>query len=278
MRTTLLPAGEAVPVLGLGTWHMAEDTQLRADEVEALRLGLDLGMTLIDTAEMYADGGAEEVVGEAIRGRRDDVFLVSKVLPQHATRKGVLGACEASLRRLGTDHLDLYLLHWRGSPPLAQTLDGFHELQHKGLIRHWGVSNFDDDDMQELLDLDGGREVQCNQVLYNLMRRGIEFDLLPRCQKVLQVPIMAYSPIEQGRILRHPAVRQVAEAHNATPAQVALAWVLRDHGVIAIPKSASPQHVRENQAALEITLTVADEQVLDAAFPPPARPVPLEML
>lgn len=272
-----LPSGAAVPVLGQGTWHMAEDPSLRNEEIAALRQGLDLGLTLVDTAEMYADGAAEELVGEAIAGRRDEVFLVSKVLPSHATRTGTIRACEHSLRRLATDRLDLYLLHWRESVPLEETVEAFSSLVRSGKIRNWGVSNFDLADMEELIEVPGGDAVQTNQVLYNLTRRGIEFDLLPLCRQ-RGLPIMAYSPIEQGRILKHSILQRIAEQHDATPAQVALAWVLRQPGVIAIPKASTADHVRENRAALAIHLTENDLQTLDREFPPPTKPVPLEML
>jgi diketogulonate reductase-like aldo/keto reductase len=256
---------------------MAEDARRREDEVAALRLGLDLGMTLIDTAEMYADGAAEELVGEAIAERRDDVFLVSKVLPDHATRRGTIAACEGSLRRLGTNRLDLYLLHWRGPVPLEETLDAFAALVRAGKIRNWGVSNFDVSDLAELVDLPGGEDVQTDQVLYNLTRRGIEYDLLPWCRQ-RGLPIMAYSPIEQGRLLGHPLLQGVAARHGATPAQVALAWVLRQDSVNAIPKAGTPAHVRENRTALDLHLTEQDLATLDRAFPPPTGPQPLEML
>ena len=277
VRRVNLPSGEAVPVLGLGTWHMAENPALRTQEIAALRLGLDLGMTLIDTAEMYADGGAEQLVGEAIRGRRDEVFLVSKVLPQNATRRGTIVACERSLRRLDTDRLDLYLLHWRGGVPLQETLDAFHVLKHNGLIRHWGVSNFDLQSMQELISLRGGADVTTDQVLYNLTRRGIEYDLLPWCRE-RGLPVMAYSPIEEGRLSRHTVLEAVAAGHAATPAQVALAWVLRQPGVVAIPKAGNVDHVVENRAALELPLTDQDMAWLELAFPPPTGPQPLEIL
>ncbi|MGQ9366146.1 aldo/keto reductase [Azospirillum sp. ST 5-10] len=275
--TIRLPGGDEVPVLGQGTWFMGEDARSRAGEVAALRLGLDLGMTLIDTAEMYGDGGAEEVVGEAIAGRRDAVFLVSKVLPQNATRRGTIAACERSLRRLGTDRIDLYLLHWRGRPPFAETIEAFETLMRDGKIRRWGVSNLDPDDMAELVGLPGGTAVQTDQVLYNLTRRGIEHDLLPWCRR-RGVPVMAYSPIEQGRLLGEPALRRVAQRHGVTPAQVALAWTLRDGGVIAVPKAATPAHVRDNRAALDLRLDGQDLAELDRAFPPPDGPQPLEML
>ena len=222
---------------------------------------------------MYADGAAEQLVGEAIAGRRDEVFLVTKVLPTHASQPAMIAACERSLQRLGTDRVDLYLLHWRSHSPLAETLAGFVELQRCGKIRHWGVSNFGVADMAELRDLDGG-----DQVLYNLTRRGIEFDLLPACQRKLALPIMAYSPIEQGRVLRHPAVRRIASQHGASAAQVALAWVLRQDGVIAIPKAGTPDHVREDRAALDLRLTTDDDAALDEAFPPPTHPAPLDIL
>jgi diketogulonate reductase-like aldo/keto reductase len=277
VRATSLPSGEVVPVLGQGTWGLAEGKHPWGDEVSALRAGLDLGLTLIDTAEMYAGGRAEELTSEAIAGRRDEVFLVTKVLPYHATPDGMAAACKASLRRLGTDRIDLYLLHWRGPVPLPQTLAGFAELQRTGLIRHWGVSNFAIQDMAELVRLPGGDAVQTDQVLYNLARRGIEWDLLPWCLDA-GIPVMAYSPIEQGRLLRHPVLGDVAARHDATPAQVALAWVLDHQSVIAIPRAGSPEHVRENRAALDLRLTAADIADLDGAFPPPAGPQPLEML
>jgi diketogulonate reductase-like aldo/keto reductase len=277
VRAIKLPSGQAVPVLGQGTWGMAEDAELRADEVASLRLGLDLGMTLIDTAEMYGDGAAEELVAEALAGRRDQVFLVSKVLPANATRSGTVKACERSLRRLKTDRLDLYLLHWRGRPQLSETLGAFEQLVQSGKIRHWGVSNFDTPDMEELARLAGGAAAATNQVLYNLTRRGIEHDLLPWCREH-RIPIMAYSPIEQGRLLAHPALQDIARRRDATPAQVALAWALRQEGVIAIPKAGTQAHVRENRGALDLRLTEQDLAALDRAFPLPAGPRPLETL
>lgn len=277
MRTTKLPGGEPVPVLGQGTWRFGENRQHRAGEIAALRAGFDLGMTLVDTAEMYADGAAETVVGEAIAGRRADLFLVSKVLPHNASKRGVVKACEGSLRRLGTDVIDLYLLHWRGGVPLEETLAGFAALVDAGKIRHWGVSNFDVSDMEELSELAAGEGVATNQVLYNPSRRGIEFDLLPDCQR-RHIPIMAYSPIEQGRVLAADVLREIARRHDATPAQVALAWVLREPGVIAIPKSGSAAHVRENLGALALRLTEKEIGEIDAAFPAPLRKVPLEMI
>lgn len=277
MRKTTLPSGEAVPVLGQGTWYMGDEPRRRADEIATLRAGLDLGMTLVDTAEMYGDGASEELVGEAIAGRRDDVFLVSKVLPSNASRSGTIAACERSLRRLGTDRIDLYLLHWRGRTPFAETIAAFEALQDAGKIRHWGVSNMDVSDMKELLRAPGGDAVATNQVLYNLTRRGIEFDLLPQAQQ-RGLPLMAYSPIEQGRLAHYPEVQDIAERHGVTPAQVALAWVLRQQGVIAIPKASRPEHVRQNREALDLTLTPQDLAELDDAFEPPRGPEPLEMI
>jgi diketogulonate reductase-like aldo/keto reductase len=274
--TTLLPSGERVPVLGQGTWGMGEDRRRRAEEVAALRLGLELGMTLIDTAEMYGDGGAEKVVGEAIRDWRGGVFLVSKVLPHHATRRGTIAACHASLERLETDRLDLYLLHWRGNVPLAATVEAFQTLTHSGEIRYWGVSNFDTADMEELVGLAGGDSVATDQVLYNLARRGIEYDLLPWCRE-RQIPIMAYSPIDHGRLIKNPVVRRIASRRNVTPAQVALAWDLREPGVLAIPKGGTQEHVRENRGALDVRLTAEDLAELDREFQPPVRKVPLEV-
>jgi diketogulonate reductase-like aldo/keto reductase len=255
---------------------MGEDARRRKDEVAALRVGFDLGMTLIDTAEMYADGGAEALVGEAIAGRRDELFLVSKVLPENA-RPRTVAACEHSLRRLRTDRLDLYLLHWRGNIPLDETLDAFAALVDAGKIRYWGVSNFDVVDMIELWGLAGGANVATDQVLYNLTRRGIEYDLIPWCLN-RNIPIMSYSPIEQGRLLDHRELKNVAARHNAKPAQVALAWLLRQHGVVVIPKAANVTHVRENHAALALHLTKEDLAALDRAFPAPTEAIPLAML
>jgi len=272
-----LPSGERVPQLGQGTWGMGESGRKRKEEVAALRLGLDLGMTLIDTAEMYANGGAEEVVAEAIEGRRDEVFIVSKVLPENSTRSGTIAACERSLKRLRTDRIDLYLLHWRGRPPLEETLAAFAALLDKGAIRSWGASNFDIDDMKELVALDGGTACATNQVLYNLRRRGIEYDLLPWCRG-REIPIMAYSPIEQGRLLRERTLTSVAVRHRASPAQIALAWVLRQTDMMVIPKASNEAHVTENRAALDIKLTDADLVELEGAFPPPRGPRPLELL
>lgn len=277
MRKTKLPSGLAVPVLGQGTWYMGDEAHRRKDEIASLRLGLDLGMTLIDTAEMYGDGASEKLVGEAIAGRRDEVFLVSKVLPSNASRNGTIAACERSLRRLGTDCIDLYLLHWRGRTPFAETIAAFEALQDAGKIRYWGVSNMDVDDMREIERAPGGDAMATNQVLYNLTRRGIEYDLLPQAQD-RGLPLMAYSPIEQGRLTDYPKVQDIADRHGVTPAQVALAWVLRQEGVIAIPKASTPEHVRENRAALDLQLTVEDLAELDDMFPPPDGPEPLEMI
>ncbi|MFJ7567597.1 aldo/keto reductase [Herminiimonas sp. NPDC097707] len=277
MRKIKLPSGEAVPVLGQGTWYMGDHASCRAEEIATLRLGLDFGMTLIDTAEMYGDGASEKLVGEAIAGRRDEVFLVSKVLPSNATRHGTIAACERSLKRLGTDRIDLYLLHWRGRTPFAETIAAFEALQDAGKIRHWGVSNMDVDDMREIARASGGEAMAANQVLYNLTRRGIEYDLLPQAQQ-RGLPIMAYSPIEQGRLAEYPEVQDIADRHGVSPAQIALAWVLRQPGVIAIPKASTPAHVQQNRAALDMQLTAQDLAELDDAFPSPDGPESLEMI
>lgn len=275
--TVTLPSGTTVPALGLGTWQMGETKASVRDEIDSLRLGLDLGMTLVDTAEMYGEGEAERIVGRALEDRRDAAFLVSKVYPWNASRHGTIAACEASLQRLGTDRLDLYLLHWRGEHPLEDTVAGFEALRAAGKIGAWGVSNFDVADMEELLALPGGENCAVNQVLYNLSRRGIEHDLLPWCQ-AHAIPVMAYSPIEQGRLVHHPELIRVAKAYQATPAQVALAFLLERDGVIAIPKSANLARVRENRDSVDLDISDKDWSALDAAFPPPARKTPLEML
>ncbi|MER9630393.1 aldo/keto reductase [Mesorhizobium sp. M0296] len=277
IRTTTLPCGEAVPVLGQGTWKMGEDGRRRADEANALKLGLDLGMTLIDTAEMYASGGAEEVVAEAIARRRDEVFLVSKVLPSNASRAGVKRACENSLRHLATDRIDLYLLHWPGSVPLTETVEAFEALKAAGKIRHWGVSNFDTGEMEELVRLPAGGNVQTNQVLYNLSQRGVEFDLAPWSRQ-RGMPLMAYSPVDQGVLARNARLDAIAARHDATPAQIALAWVMAQDGIIAIPKASRPEHIRQNVAALDIALTSEDFAEIDRAFPPPRRKSGLAMI
>ena len=275
--TTKLPSGVAVPVLGQGTWKMGERRDRFAGEVAALILGIELGMTLIDTAEMYASGGAEAVVGEAIAGRRDDVFLVSKVLPSNARRAATIRACEASLVRLGTERIDLYLLHWRGGVPLAETVDAFETLKASGKIGDWGVSNFDVGDLEELTALDKGEAVAANQVLYHPGSRGIDFDLLP-WQRRRGIAVMAYSPLGEGGLASDPSLRAVAERHGATAAQVALAWTLRGDGVISIPKASREDHVRANRAAADIRLTEQDLADIDAAFPPPRRKEPLAMV
>lgn len=275
--TATLPDGESISALGQGTWQMAENAGRRAQEIEALRLGVELGMTLIDTAEMYGEGVAEELVAEALAAERERVFLVSKVYPHNAGRQGVAEACERSLRRLKTDRLDLYLLHWRGSIPLEETVAGFEELRRSGKIRHWGVSNFDVDDMEELLGVPAGENCATNQVLYNVTRRGPEFDLMP-WMEARRMPLMAYSPIEQGRLPRGGALQSIGRRHEANPFQIALAWLLNRSGVIAIPKASSVQHVRENHRALEIRLTPEDLAAIDAEFPAPKRKRPLEMI
>jgi len=272
-----LPSGALMPVVGLGTWKMGERAREREREIAALQLGIDLGMTLIDTAEMYGDGGAEEIVGRAIEGQRDNVFLVSKVYPHNATRHGAIAACKRSLKRLGTDHLDLYLLHWRGSVPLMHTVAGFEALRADGLIRAWGVSNFDRRDMDELLSIPHGSRCAANQVLYHLGARGIEWDLLPFCRSQ-RLAVMAYSPVGQGELLKQRALRSVARRLGITPAQLGLAWVLRRPGVVAIPKAASALHVRENRAAADIELNAEVLAELDRSFPPPTRATPLAML
>ncbi|MBV8889298.1 MAG: aldo/keto reductase [Alphaproteobacteria bacterium] len=277
LRQVTLPDGERVPALGQGTWHMGEDRRGAAEEAAALRLGIELGMTLIDTAEMYGNGGAEEVVAEAARGVRERLFIVSKVYPHNASRQGVVEACERSLRRLKTDRIDLYLLHWRGSIPLADTIEGFVRLQRDGKIRHHGVSNFATEDMQRWIAIAGGETVAANQILYNLSRRGPEWDLLPWCRE-RAIAIMAYSPIEQGRMLGNPGLAEVARAYGATPAQVALAWLLRQDGMIVIPKATRQQHVRENRGALDLELSAEDLAALDRAFPPPKGRTALGML
>lgn len=273
----MLPGGEAVPALGQGTWKIAEDPSRRSQEIASLRLGLELGMILIDTAEMYGEGAAEELVAEAIAGQRDRVFLVSKVYPHNASRSGVIQACERSLKRLQTDRLDLYLLHWRGSIPLEETVAGFEVLHLSGKIRHWGVSNFDTADMEELARIRGGEACATNQVLYNLTRRGPEFDLIPWLAEH-RMPLMAYSPIEQGRLPRSDALQAIAAKHKASLFQIGLAWLLQRQGMIAIPKAGTPDHVRANHGALAIKLDPEDLQTIDAVFPPPARKRPLEMI
>jgi diketogulonate reductase-like aldo/keto reductase len=277
MRTVRLPDGTAVPALGQGTWHMGERASAAKAEVAALKLGIELGMTLIDTAEMYGNGGAEEVVAEAVEGVRERLFIVSKVYPHNASRSGVPAACERSLRRLRTDWIDLYLLHWRGSHPLAETVAAFEQLRAQGKIRHWGVSNFDARDMAALLRLTGGGSCASDQVLYHLGSRGVEFDLLPWCRSQA-IPLMAYSPIAQGgRMLQSRVLAEVAKRHNATPAQIAIAWSMRHDDVITIPKASDPKHVRENAAAGAIVLTPDDLATIDAAYPPPSHKQSLDI-
>jgi diketogulonate reductase-like aldo/keto reductase len=273
----VLPDGRSVPALGMGTWTMGEHAARSAREIAALRRGADLGMTLVDTAEMYADGGAERIVARAFSGRRDDVFIVSKVYPHNAGARAAAEACERSLRRLGTDRIDLYLLHWRGAVPLPETVAAFERLRAQGKIVRWGVSNFDVADMEELLELPEGRHCAVNQVQYNLCERGIEWRLLALCRE-RAMPVMAYSPFGQGPLLEHRALVTIAQSVGATPAQVALSWVLARPGVIAIPQSSSVEHVAENRAAARTALDVGTMCLLDAAFPPPSRAMPLAIL
>jgi diketogulonate reductase-like aldo/keto reductase len=277
MKTLRFPSGDIVPALGQGTWMMGEDPALRQDEIASLRAGLDMGLRLIDTAEMYGEGLTESLVGEAIAGRRDDVFLVSKVYPHNASRKAMRHSCTASLHRLKTDRLDLYLLHWSGAVPLEETVEAFERLREEGLIRQWGVSNLDIGEMVELWALDGGRAVQTDQVLYNLTRRGIEWNLLPWSRE-RSIPVMAYSPIEQGRLARQRKLAEFAKRHGITPAQAALGWVLAQDGVIAIPKTGSAVRLKENAAMLAQPLDAQALAELDDLFPPPKGPVPLAML
>lgn len=272
-----LPDGTRVPALGQGTWFMGESPTQRQQEISALKLGIEQGLTLIDTAEMYGDGGAEIVVGKAIKGVRDKLFLISKVLPFHASYQGTIAACNNSLRRLQTDYIDLYLLHWPGSIALSETIEAMNKLIEQGKIKRWGVSNFDVVDLLELEPLIDTQQITTNQVLYNLSRRGIEFDLLPWCRQK-KLPTMAYSPIEQGRILTNKSLIDLAKQHNATAAQIALAWLIRNDDIIAIPKASSIEHILNNVTALTINLTEQDLSLLDNIFPPPNRKKPLEML
>jgi diketogulonate reductase-like aldo/keto reductase len=271
------PDGATVPALGLGTWKMGEQPKRAVDEAASLALGLDLGMTLVDTAEMYGDGGAEEVVAKAIAARRDRVFVVSKVYPHNAGRKSAVSACERSLRRLRTDQLDLYLLHWRGRIPLGETVEAFERLRAAGKIARWGVSNFDTRDMRELFALREGRHCATNQVLYHLAERGIEWELLPWLRE-RRIPVMAYSPLGQGGLLRKSKLTAIAKRLEATPAQLALRWLLRTPGIIAIPESTDPAHIRANRAAPALALDAATLREIDAAFPPPEGPTPLGMV
>jgi len=277
LRYVTLRNGERVPALGQGTWHMGEDRRRAAEEAAALRLGIELGMTLIDTAEMYGSGGAEEVIAHAAEGVRDRLFIVSKVYPHNGSRAGVVAACERSLKRLATDRIDLYLLHWRGSIPLAETLEGFQRLERDGKIRHHGVSNFDRGDMEEWVALRGEETVAADQVLYNLGRRGPEWDLVPWCREH-GIAIMAYTPLGQGSMLGNRGLAEIARRRDTTPAQIALAWLLRQQGTIVIPKASRAAHVRENRGALDVELTEDDLAALDRAFPPPKGRSSLGML
>ena len=277
MRTVTLKTGETIPQLGIGTWHMGERRSDRGAEAKAVAAALDLGITLIDTAEMYGEGGAEEVIAEATKGRRAGLFIVSKVYPHNASRAGVVAACERSLKRLKTDRIDLYLLHWRGSHPLAETVAGFEKLKAEGKIRHWGVSNFDVDDMEELRGVQNGDRCVSNQVLYHLGSRGIDHDLVSDCEAHGEM-IMAYSPLGQGAILRNPALADAAKKHGVTPAAIAIAWTMRHPHVVSIPKASNLAHVRENWAAADLVLDADDLAALDKAFPPPRGKRPLGML
>ena len=276
MKTLQLRSAREMPILGQGTWRMGEKASQKQAEIDALRLGIDLGMTLIDTAEMYGEGGAEKIVAEVIKDCREDVYLTSKFYPYNASYDGLIAACDRSLARLKTDYLDLYLLHWRGSVPLAETLQGLQHLKQAGKILDYGVSNFDTDDMEEIESLPGGKEIVTNQVLYNLKRRGIEWDLLPWC-KERKIPIMAYSPVEQRAFVDDSQLENIAAKYNATATQIALSWLLHQDNVISIPKAVNPQHVRENRAALDLKLTTEDLQQLDRAFQPPRRKQTLAM-
>jgi diketogulonate reductase-like aldo/keto reductase len=276
-KMVTLPSGEKVPAFGLGTWRMGESRAAKKDEIAIVEYALERGVRLIDTAEMYGEGGAEEIVGEAIRGRRDDLFIVSKVYPHNASRQGTVAACERSLARLGTDVIDLYLLHWTGSIPIAETLDAFMALRDAGKIRHFGVSNFDAEDLAELWDAPGGNDIAANQLLYNLTRRGIEWDTLP-LMRARNVPLMAYSPLEQARLLRSSELQRFAEANGMTPAQAALRWLLAQDDVMVIPKTTKRERLDENLAALDADLTADQLAELDRLFPPPARRTPLDVL
>ncbi|MBX9458648.1 MAG: aldo/keto reductase [Rhizobium sp.] len=275
--TVTMPGGTRVPALGQGTWMMGEQESEAAREMDSLKAGIDRGMTLVDTAEMYAEGGAERIVAGAIEGRRDKVYLVSKLYPWNASRRGTIDACRRSLDRLRADHIDLYLLHWRGEHPLAETVAAFEQLKSEGLIGAWGVSNFDTDDMEDLVAVPDGGNVAANQILYNLNRRGPEFDLMPWC-RARNIPIMAYSPVDQGALTANAGLIHLAKACQATAAQVALAFLIRQGNVIAIPKTSSIHRVEENRAAAELVISDEDWQTLDRLFPPPKRKVPLEMI
>jgi diketogulonate reductase-like aldo/keto reductase len=277
MKHVTLPCGESVATLGQGTWRIGDDPAHRQEEIDCLRRGIDLGLTLIDTAEMYGEGRSEALVGEAIKGRRHEVFIVSKVYPHNASRRSMHVSCDNSLKRLRIDAIDLYLLHWQGDVPLAETVESFEALRRAGKIRHWGVSNLDTALIRELLGVPEGAAVQTDQVLYNLGRRGIEWDLLPWLRE-RRIPVMAYSPLEDGRLVRQRGLADFAKRHGMTTAQVAIAWLMAQDGVIAIPKTGSRQRLEENALALKHPLTAAHLQELDALFPPPKGPTPLEMI
>lgn len=276
-RLVTFADGTTVPALGQGTWELGDDPAWRDEEQQALASGIDLGMTLIDTAELYGDGRSERLVGEVIAGRRDEVFLVSKVRPENASEMKMMLACEKSLERLGVERLDLYLLHWEGNVPLEETVEAFRDLVDEGMIARWGVSNLDLRAMEQLMEIEGGEDCAVNQLLYNLASRGVEFDLFPWMQ-ARDMPMMAYSPLGRGELLEQPLIRDIANRHSASPAQVALAAVLRHDGVIAIPKASSVEHVEANADALDIQFDLEDLERLDAAFPPPEHAVPLDII
>jgi len=276
-RLVTFADGTTVPALGQGTWELGDDPSCRDEEQQALARGIDLGMTLIDTAELYGDGRSERLVGEVIAGRRDEVFLVSKVRPENASEMKMMLACEKSLERLGVERLDLYLLHWEGHVPLEETVEAFRDLVDEGMIARWGVSNLDLRAMEQLMEIEGGEDCAANQLLYNLASRGVEFDLFPWMQ-ARDMPMMAYSPLGRGELLEQPLIRDIANRHSASPAQVALAAVLRHDGVIAIPKASSVEHVEANADALDIQFDLEDLERLDAAFPPPKHAVPLDII
>lgn len=277
MKHVTLPSGELVAALGQGTWRIGDDPARRQEEIDCLRRGIDLGLTLMDTAEMYGEGRSEALVGEAIEGRRDEVFIVSKVYPHNASRRSMQRSCDNSLRRLRIEAIDLYLLHWQGDVPLGETVEAFEALRRAGKIRHWGVSNLDTELMHELHDVSAGAAVQTDQVLYNLGRRGIEWDLLPWLRE-RRIPVMAYSPLEEGRLVKRRELMDFAKKQGMTPSQVAIAWLLAQDGVIPIPKTGSRKRLEENALALEHPLTTAQLQELDVLFPPPKGPSPLEMI
>lgn len=276
-RLVTFADGTTVPALGQGTWELGDDPAWRDEEQQSLARGIDLGMTLIDTAELYGDGRSERLVGEVIAGRRDEVFLVSKVRPENASEMKMMLACEKSLERLGVERLDLYLLHWEGHVPLEETVEAFRDLVDEGMIARWGVSNLDLRAMEQLMEIEGGEDCAANQLLYNLASRGVEFDLFPWMQ-ARDMPMMAYSPLGRGELLEQPLIRDIANRHSASPAQVALAAVLRHDGVIAIPKASSVEHVEANADALDIQFDLEDLERLDAAFPPPKHAVPLDII